>query len=100
MIAAVYCITNELNGHQYVGASHYVELRMEGHFSELRCGTHHSKKMQKEFNDNAGFYFSCCLLDRMMWDNEVRNKLLKSEREWIWKLDPEYNTLGKKKKAA
>ena len=46
----VYKITNIINGKVYIGESMNIEERWNEHEKELKCGNHHSYKLQKDYN--------------------------------------------------
>ena len=47
MIAYIYKITNILNGKVYIGKTHDLNKRILQHFSDLKKGKHHSRKLQR-----------------------------------------------------
>ena len=85
--AGIYCITNERNGHKYVGQSKCLCKRKENHFRLLKCKKHHNPHLQRAWNYYGGEWFSFAILEI------VRNYCDLDEREqyWIERLHPDYN---------
>ena len=46
----VYKITNKINGKFYIGSSINITDRELRHKSDLSCGTHHSKHLQRAYD--------------------------------------------------
>lgn len=49
-IAGIYCITNTLNGHKYIGSAVNIARRWSGHKSKLNKNIHHSRHLQNAWN--------------------------------------------------
>lgn len=79
MIAGVYQIRNRITGEVYVGTSINVFLRVRGHFSGLKTGWHHNRRLQKDWKAFGPSAFSVCLLESMPADAD----LITAERQWI-----------------
>jgi len=46
----IYSICDPINNRHYIGATGCLRTRIQGHKSQLRRGTHSSKKLQEHFN--------------------------------------------------
>lgn len=86
--ATIYLIRNEVSGQAYVGHTVYsVERRFNGHCWLLNRGKHHSRILQKSWEEHGRDAFclyaieTCAVDDRML-----------REQYWIDRLAPEYNT--------
>jgi len=83
----VYCITNTLTGALYIGSSVSIERRWYyGHLWQLRRNSHHSRYLQRSWNQCGEDAFSLSVLEEC-----GRGALLVREQWWIDHLSPEYN---------
>lgn len=51
MSCGIYQIRNSQNKKVYIGSSNNIERRLSDHFRNLKRGTHHSKKLQRSFDN-------------------------------------------------
>lgn len=84
---AIYCITNNLTGHRYIGSAENVRRRMVAHLSQLRRGIHHSIKMQWAWKTRGEDVFDVEILEAP----EAGDDILARERHFVATLQPEYN---------
>lgn len=75
----IYMIENKINGKKYIGQTANFQSRKNGHFTSLRCKTHHSKRLQNAFNKYGENNFEMkpiieCQIDEM---NDL-------EKYYIW----------------
>jgi len=63
MTSGVYAITNTVSGERYVGSARGIEGRWETHRRLLRAGTHHSKELQRAWNEQGITAFSWQVLE-------------------------------------
>ena len=83
----VYSIKNKNTGKYYIGSTLVCFYgRRRDHFSDLRRGDHHSKKLQRSFNKHGEASFEFEVLQECDKDN-VRN----TEQEWLTIIKPFYN---------
>ncbi|TPF17966.1 GIY-YIG nuclease family protein [Priestia megaterium] len=56
----IYQIVNVKNGKKYIGSSNNITIRWEQHLNNLKYNTHHSYKLQEEWNKSSinDFHFS------------------------------------------
>ena len=54
----VYKITNIENGKVYIGSSNNIEQRKSTHFSQLRTGHHHSRRLLRDWYEYGEVYFT------------------------------------------
>lgn len=85
-ISCVYSITNSKNGKRYIGSSYNFYKRKSVHLNDLRKNKHHCISLQRAFNKykEKNFIFTI-LLECEEW------LLLKQEKYFFLKLNPEYN---------
>lgn len=62
MTSGIYCITNNINGKQYIGQSNDVKDRLIKHKSMLKCNSHYNPHLQSSWNKYGGDAFSFCVL--------------------------------------
>lgn len=55
--AGIYKIENTVNGRVYIGATSCFQRRNKEHFKNLRLGYHRAKRMQKDWDNQAGSGF-------------------------------------------
>lgn len=90
----IYKITNKINNHCYVGSSKNIQKRWR----------EHGAKSVRKHNDNKYVYNNhlSCALRKYGRENfkyeileivEDENKLLEREKNWYFKLNPEYNNM-------
>lgn len=75
----IYQITNNINGRKYIGSAQDVMKRWGQHLSNLRYKTHHSYKLQNDWNQYGISDFSFSLLEIV----QNKNNLLHREQEYI-----------------
>lgn len=75
----IYKITNTTNNRIYIGSSKNVEYRFVQHLSQLMANTHHSYKLQSDFNKYGISAFSFNILEIVANDKD----LLKREQYYI-----------------
>jgi group I intron endonuclease len=82
--SGVYCITNVSNGHNYVGASKDISMRLSTHFGrEFRCSNAPLHRAMREYG------LEC--FDWKVLEYCPQETLLENERKWYHALNPEYN---------
>lgn len=82
MKAYIYKIENKINGKVYIGITQSTpKKRSYKHFNELKNKTHHSKKLQEDFNKYGIDNFEFKVLD------SVHKNYSKTETFWIEKYD-------------
>lgn len=84
-ICGIYVITAP-SGSQYVGSSRNIQDRWSGHRRGLRCGDHHSSRLQHAWN-KYGEQLAFSILEEC-----PRDLLNIKEQEWIDRLKPVLNT--------
>lgn len=82
----IYCITNLINGNEYIGASRHFKNRIHAHRSTLNCGSHNSQSLQSEYNQYGVDAFAVSILEY----TDIEN-LYSKECEHIQKRKPAYN---------
>lgn len=85
--SGIYAIRNKLNGHQYVGSAINVARRWANHLSDLRKGTHHSRKLQRAWVKHSAEAFEFIILEVV--DDVTR--LITVEQQYLDTLRPFYN---------
>ncbi len=53
MNTGIYAIENTVNGKTYVGSAVNLKVREQRHLRDLRCGEHHSRKLQNSYNKHG-----------------------------------------------
>ena len=86
MKSGIYTITNNTNGHRYVGSAVDINGRWAAHKSALLGNKHHSIYLQRAFNKYGEAAFKFEVLEH--WESEF---LIGMEQLWINWLRPEYN---------
>lgn len=88
--SGIYCISNNINGHIYIGSTKDFYQREKQHFSMLRHNNHHSKYLQNSYNKYGHDNFTFKIIDR------ISNKrlLLGIEFRYIAYYKPLYNMTG------
>ena len=94
----IYCITNLVNNKKYVGSATRDKERWRGHRSLLRRGLHFSSHLQSAWNKYGADNFEFSILQNVEYENltneQLTEKLIKLESEWIIKLNTTDRTLG------
>lgn len=80
--SGVYCITNTVNGKQYVGSAVNLAVRWVSHRSRLRTGNHHNPHMQAAWNKYGPDVFTFTVLEEC-----PPARLVEREQWWIDTLD-------------
>lgn len=87
--SGVYLIVNNKTLDFYIGESQNMGFRKKTHIGDLALGEHHSKLMQKHFNEYGVKVFDFyCLETFLSGDDNVRKY---SENRWIKEYQPTYN---------
>lgn len=79
----IYKITNKLNGKVYIGKSKDIMQRWAAHEHALNKGTHHSTKLQEDFNHNGGIE----IFDFSVLEVCAPSELNEKERYYTTKFD-------------
>lgn len=91
-MTGIYQIQNKQNGKVYIGQAKNIESRWRAHIRMLEANEHHSKKLQKDFNEMGGINaFTFSVLELCAED-----KLNERESEYIKQADSVregYNTV-------
>lgn len=66
----VYKIVCKTNNKMYIGESHDIAERWNGHIADLRAGKHHSYKLQEDFDRHGIYNFSFEILDLLKEDSK------------------------------
>jgi len=82
----VYVITNDVNGHRYVGSAASFKKRFREHLRQLLNGNHHSRYLQRAWDKHGEASFS---LKPILYCD--RNDLIFYEQLAMDSLTPEYN---------
>ena len=86
-MTGIYKITNKTNGMSYIGKSKDIMQRWANHERALVKGTHHSSKLQKDFDDYGGIEAFDFSVIEICMPSELNEK----ERYYIDKFDTEHN---------
>jgi len=78
----IYAIRNKINGKVYIGQSRNIQKRFKQHLDALERGRHHSKKLQKDFDELGPDKFALEFLELCSSEH-----LDQKETEWIMKFD-------------
>lgn len=85
--SAVYVITNNVTGEQYVGASRNVFLRMGRHIGLMLSGTHDNPRLQAAWDEHGEIALDFEIVEHV----EDVTQLNQREQAWIDRLQPAYN---------
>ena len=88
MTSGVYQITNQVNGHRYIGSSMNLGGRWPDHLSALRCGHHRNQHLQRAFDKYGEEAFIFEILECVETEG-----LIEREQYHLDTLNPEYNIL-------
>lgn len=86
-ISGIYCITNILNNHKYIGSSKNIRCRIQQHHYYLKKNTHHSCHLQRAYNKYGQDKFVIIILETC---EPIRDTLIFVEQKYL-DLNPEYN---------
>jgi group I intron endonuclease len=75
----IYCLTNQVNGKQYVGLDSYWPGRRNYHLSLLRRGKHYNPKLQRAFDKYCEEAFQFRVLEQLATVEELGPR----EQHWI-----------------
>ena len=86
MTSGIYCITNKINGHRYIGSTTNLRKRRANNFSKLRRGVNDCLHLQRAWNlyGEDAFEFRHILICE-------KDELLRYEQELLDRWKPEYN---------
>lgn len=87
MIGGIYKIVNKSNGKFYIGSAVSFKERWKKHKKDLRKGTHHSKYLQRAWNNYGEESFLFIVIEYV----ENKLKLINREQYYIDSLSPHYN---------
>lgn len=103
-------IRNRITGKRYVGESVDIKRRWREHKRDLANGTHHSKRLQKDYNRYGRFAFSYRVRERFWFtkgvnEDKLKIALLMREGYWIDRYNSNYqynqeDSMGDLKKIA
>lgn len=84
---AVYCIENKINGMKYIGQTKNVRQRIYGHIYDSRWSIPNPKQgtLYGDYNLQQGNNFVVYILEHIDDTTNIRDKLLRKEREWLLK---------------
>ncbi len=109
-MTGVYVIRNRITGKRYVGESVDIKRRWREHKRDLANGTHHSKRLQKDYNRYGRFAFSYRVRERFWFtkgvnEDKLKIALLMREGYWIDRYNSNYqynqeDSMGDLKKVA
>lgn len=85
--SGIYCILNRESGFAYVGKASNIASRIDGHFSLLTAGKHHSKKLQADFDKVGRSGFAVNVLQEC-----DATQLDRLEHDWMIRVRPAYNS--------
>lgn len=86
LASGIYCILNRVTGEAYVGQAVDIPRRKEQHFTALRCGKHHAKRLQTSFDQYGQKAFAFNVLERC-----PPTELDAKEHEWMLRVRPAFN---------
>ncbi len=87
MACGIYKITNRKSGEFYIGLSHDIEKRWNGHRAQLLNGDHHAAAFQASFNAHGIEAFDFEVIQEC-----VPEMLRAVELYWLGKLRPQLNS--------
>ena len=88
--SGVYLIVNNKTLDFYIGESQNMSVRRKTHLGDLVDENHHSKLMQKHFNEYSVKVFDFYVLETNSMENENTRKY--AEERWIKDYKPTYNS--------
>lgn len=71
MMFSVYKITNIVNGKVYIGQSRNVRKRIQAHISDLTCGRHRNKHLERAWIKYGGHNFKFSILHSNILEDEI-----------------------------
>jgi group I intron endonuclease len=77
-MTGIYCIENKVNGKLYVGSSLDIEKRFRKHLADLKECKHHSRHLQRAWNEYTPVTFDFVILEL-----STREDLLQREQYWL-----------------
>lgn len=77
--SGIYAITNAVNGKKYIGSAVKFGKRWGLHLHALRCGNHHSQKLQRSWDKHGESAFSFSIVENV----PDRHSLIEREQFWI-----------------
>ena len=77
-VSGIYAIQNTINKKMYVGSAVNIKRRWDRHRAELRCGIHHSVKLQRAWNKYGKDAFAWMILEEV-----VKDRLIEREQHWM-----------------
>lgn len=86
--SAIYAITHDATGRQYIGSAVRVGQRWNEHKSHLNRRIHHAIKLQNAWNKYGANAFTFSILEVV--DN--KNDLIKKEQRWFGAVIPFFNS--------
>lgn len=103
--SGVYCLRNKLNGRLYIGMARNLFIRRDRHLNDLMHGKHHSKFLQKDFDDinknpEGSFDWGIAFDERFEFEIIIYcypSQLTFWENILIKQLQPYYNVASKEK---
>lgn len=88
--SGIYCITNTVNGHKYIGSAVNFKERWQKHKRELNKNAHHSRHLQNAWNKYGADCFAFSVIEQCEIDN-----LIEREQVYLDKENPVYNICQK-----
>jgi len=76
-LVGIYKITNKINGKVYIGESLDIERRWNEHKLDLENGTHHSFKLQNDYNEYSKNNFMFEILEEIDEDKNLKQVIQK-----------------------
>ena len=79
--SAIYVLKNEISGSAYVGMTSQAARRWGKHLALLRCGKHHSPRLQEEFDEHGEAAFSFEVVE----EGVDLHFAFAREQFWMWR---------------